>query len=79
MSPWQIPGEGWCWVGRDDFHFFWNFITAIQILPCVIETQRYGYILVSSPIDDLCIDIWISAMIICLRTQMTKRQGTAMY
>ena len=31
-------------VGRDDFHFFWNFITAIQILPCVIETQRYGYI-----------------------------------
>ena len=31
-------------VGRDDFQFFWNFITAIQILPCVIETWRYGYI-----------------------------------
>ena len=31
-------------LGRDDFQFFWNFITAIQILPCVIETQRYGYI-----------------------------------
>ena len=31
-------------LGRDDFHFFWNFITAIQILPCVIETRRYGYI-----------------------------------
>ena len=31
-------------VGRDDFQFFWNFITAIQILPCVIETRRYGYI-----------------------------------
>ena len=31
-------------VGRDDFRFFWNFITASQILPCVIETRRYGYI-----------------------------------
>ena len=31
-------------LGRDDFRFFWNFITASQILPCVIETQRYGYI-----------------------------------
>ena len=31
-------------VGRDDFRFFWNFITAFHILPCVIETQRYGYI-----------------------------------
>ena len=31
-------------VGRDDFRFFWNFITAFQILPCVIETRRYGYI-----------------------------------
>ena len=31
-------------LGRDDFQFFWNFITAIQILPCVIETRRYGYI-----------------------------------
>ena len=28
---------------------------------------------VSSPLDDLCIDIWISVMIIYLRTQMTKR------
>ena len=33
-----------CHVGRDDFQFFWNFITAFQILPCVIETRRYGYI-----------------------------------
>ena len=33
-----------CFLGRDDFQFFWNFITAIQILPCVIETRRYGYI-----------------------------------
>ena len=32
------------WLGRDDFQFFWNFITAFQILPCVIETRRYGYI-----------------------------------
>ena len=31
-------------IGRDDFRFFWNFITAFQILPCVIETRRYGYI-----------------------------------
>ena len=31
-------------LGRDDFRFFWNFITASQILPCVIETRRYGYI-----------------------------------
>ena len=31
-------------LGRDDFQFFWNFITAVQILPCVIETRRYGYI-----------------------------------
>ena len=38
-------GDGETWrVGRDDFRFFWNFITASQILPCVIETQRYGYI-----------------------------------
>ena len=29
--------------------------------------------LVSSPLDDLCIDIWMSVMIIYLRTQMTKR------
>ena len=29
--------------------------------------------LVSSPLDDLCIDVWISVMIIYLRTQMTKR------
>ena len=33
-----------CGLGRDDFRFFWNFITAFQILPCVIETRRYGYI-----------------------------------
>ena len=33
-----------CFLGRDDFQFFWNFITALQILPCVIETRRYGYI-----------------------------------
>ena len=33
-----------CSLGRDDFRFFWNFITAFQILPCVIETRRYGYI-----------------------------------
>ena len=34
----------WWVLGRDDFRFFWNFITAFQILPCVIETRRYGYI-----------------------------------
>ena len=28
---------------------------------------------VSRPLDDLCIDIWMSMMIIYLRTQMTKR------
>ena len=31
-----------------------------------------GY-LVISPLDDLCIDIWMYVMIIHLRTQMTKR------
>ena len=36
-------------------------------------------VLVSSPLDDLCIDIWIFVIIIYLRTQMTKRFGTAMY
>ena len=36
--------EGLTSLGRDDFRFFWNFITASQILPCVIETRRYGYI-----------------------------------
>ena len=35
---------GWGLLGRDDFRFIWNFVTAFQILPCVIETRRYGYI-----------------------------------
>ena len=35
--------------------------------------------LVRSMLDDLCIDIWISAMIICLSIQIPERQGTAMY
>ena len=29
-------------------------------------------------VDDLCIPIWVSVMIICLSTQITERQGTAM-
>ena len=33
----------------------------------------------SIPLDYLCIDIWISVMIICLKTQMTERQGTSKY
>ena len=33
----------------------------------------------SIQLDYLCIDIWISVMIICLKTQMTERQGTATY
>ena len=32
-------------VGRYDFGFFWSFNTGKQIFLCVIETQRYGYIL----------------------------------
>ena len=40
----NLDNVGFGSLGRDDFRFFWNFITAIQILPCVIETQRYGYI-----------------------------------
>ena len=28
-------------------------------------------------LNDLCIDIWISATTVCLRTQITERQGTA--
>ena len=35
--------------------------------------------LVSSPLDDLCIDISISAMIICLSILIPERQGTAMH
>ena len=34
-----------CTIGRYDFGFFWNFNTGKQILPCVIETWRYDYIL----------------------------------
>ena len=34
-----------CRVGRYDFGLFFNFNTGKQILPCVIETRRYGYIL----------------------------------
>ena len=33
---------------------------------------------VSSPLDGLCIDIWISAMITCLSIQIPERQGRAM-
>ena len=33
----------------------------------------------AEPIKDLCIDIWVSVIIICLSTQITERQGTAMY
>ena len=29
-------------LGRYDFGFFWNFNTGKQILPCVIETQRFS-------------------------------------
>ena len=31
-------------LGRYDLGFFWNFNTGKQILPCVIETRRYGCI-----------------------------------
>ena len=37
------------------------------------------YRLVSCPLDDFCICIWIYVLIICLSTQITDRQGTAMY
>ena len=30
-------------------------------------------------VDDLCIVIWMSVMLICLSTQIAERQGTAMY
>ena len=42
-------------------------------------SDKVTYWVVSSPLDDLCIDIWISAMIICLSIQIPERQGTAMY
>ena len=44
LRGWRLLRTGPRTIGRDDFQFFWNFITAIQILPCVIETRRYGYI-----------------------------------
>ena len=31
--------------GRYDFGFSWNLNTGKQILLCVMETRRYGYIL----------------------------------
>ena len=31
-------------IGRYDFGLFWNFNTGKQILPCVIETKRFGLI-----------------------------------
>ena len=40
-----------------------------------LQKLRLGE-LVAQP-DELCIDIWISVLIICLSTQITERQGTA--
>ena len=30
----------------------------------------------AEPIEDLCIDIWVSVIIICLSTQITERRNT---
>ena len=46
--------------------------TAFHSMPHIYMRR---FLVVSSPLDDLCIDIWISAMII----QIPERQGTAMY
>ena len=50
----------------------------IQNVGKELEITEEGGEVVSSPLDDLCIDIWISVMIICLTTQITERRGTAM-
>ena len=58
--------SSWCSTSK--------FVAQPDDLLRLEETISYVWKwLVSSPLDDLCIDIWISVMIIYLRTQMTKR------
>ena len=47
-------------------------IRMLEQVRNVLTVEWRGWRLVSSPLDDLCIDVWISVMIIYLRTQMTK-------
>ena len=52
-------------------------IAHLRIAPqegnCEFHGAASSLMLVSSPLDYLCIDIWMSVMIFYLRTQMTKR------
>ena len=41
-----------------------------------MKVKEDYFVVVSSPLDDLCIYIWISVMMI---TPITKKRGTAMY
>ena len=50
----------------------------VVILLILVPRQLSTWWLDSHPLDDLCIDIWTSAMVICLSTQIAERQGTAM-
>ena len=68
-------------ASQNVYNFFAAKIVLFRDVSCD-ATQIYVLwelaFLVAQP-DDLCIDIWVFVMIICLSTQITERQGTAMY
>ena len=67
--------ESWRWIKKSITKK--KFFINRYILGGWNHLNFYSGSGVGHPLDDLC--FWISVMIICLSTQITERQGTAMY
>ena len=62
-----------------DPEIFYSFPFLLLRYCLCLNLKEDARHLVSRPLDDLCICIWISVLIICLSTQITETLGTVTY